>query len=84
MAAPSPPAPNTLVIRRIDFADPENFMWSENVQEVAVRNGWWNPDGPGHAVPVLTPEHVPQLPQLCFYCAVFGRANCFSVIVCPK
>jgi len=39
--------PNTLVIRRIDFADPENFMWSENVQEVAVRNGWWNPDTDG-------------------------------------
>jgi len=37
--------PNGAVIHEIDFNDPENYMWSENVQTVAEEMGWWDPDG---------------------------------------
>ncbi|MFO7524337.1 MAG: C69 family dipeptidase [Ignavibacteriaceae bacterium] len=35
---------NASRIRRIDVNDTENFMFSENVFDVAKENGWWDPD----------------------------------------
>lgn len=35
---------NASRIRRIDVNDAENFMFSENVFDVARENGWWNPE----------------------------------------
>ena len=35
---------NASRIRQIDTQRPDEFMFSENVFEVAKENGWWNPD----------------------------------------
>lgn len=35
---------NASRIRQINTEDPDNFMYSENVFDVARENGWWNPD----------------------------------------
>lgn len=32
-------------IGRIDPNDPENYMFSSNVFDVAIENGWWDPNG---------------------------------------
>lgn len=37
--------PNGAVLDEIDFNDPENYMFSENVKTVAEEMGWWDPDG---------------------------------------
>ena len=31
-------------IGTIDFNDPDNYMYSSNITQVAVDNGWWSPD----------------------------------------
>jgi len=35
---------NASRIRQIDTTDSKNFMFSKNVFEVALQNGWWNPN----------------------------------------
>ncbi len=35
---------NASRIRKIDINDPENFLFSGNVFDVAKDNGWWNPE----------------------------------------
>jgi len=32
-------------IGKIDPKDPENYMFSSNVFDVAIENGWWDPEG---------------------------------------
>jgi dipeptidase len=36
--------PNGSPIQEIDFDDPDHFMYSENIQSVAIENGWYDPD----------------------------------------
>jgi len=36
----------TLRVREIDFDDPDNFMYSANIKEVAEKQGWWKPGEP--------------------------------------
>jgi len=35
---------NASRIRQIDVNKPDEFMYSKNVFEVAIENGWWNPE----------------------------------------
>ena len=35
--------PNWSVIKEIDLADPDNFMASPNYMQVAIDNGWYDP-----------------------------------------
>lgn len=34
---------NQFVIRQIDLSDPDNFLGSSNIHDVATRNGFWDP-----------------------------------------
>ncbi len=36
--------PNWSIIKKIDPDDAENFLVSENYQQVAIEHGWWNPN----------------------------------------
>jgi len=36
--------PNGEVLDEIDFNDPENYMWSDNVKSYAEEMGWWDPE----------------------------------------
>lgn len=36
----------TFRVREIDFDDPGNFMYSDNITEVAEEQGWWKPGEP--------------------------------------
>ena len=38
--------PNIITIREIDFDDPDNFMYSDNIKEVAKDQGWWEEGEP--------------------------------------
>jgi len=57
-------APNTFVIREIDFNDKANFMYSHNVKTFAQDMGWWSPaDGAFDFTKVYTdPEPIPYVP----------------------
>lgn len=35
---------NASTIKEIDLKNPDFFMASDNIFEVAIQNGWWNPD----------------------------------------
>jgi dipeptidase len=37
--------PNWSVIKEIDLEDPDSFMASSNYMQVAIDNGWYDPDG---------------------------------------
>ncbi|KAF4648157.1 hypothetical protein FOZ61_003084 [Perkinsus olseni] len=37
--------PNVFVIREIDPTDGDNFMFSDNIFDIALRLGWWNGEG---------------------------------------
>jgi len=48
---------NASRIREIDLGDPDRFMASKNVFDVARENGWWNPDdGPFEFCYAYDPE----------------------------
>lgn len=38
--------PNIITIREIDFDNPDRFMYSDNIKEVAKEQGWWEEDEP--------------------------------------
>ena len=38
--------PNVFVIREIDFNDSENFLYSPNIKEIALKNKWWEENTP--------------------------------------
>jgi dipeptidase len=35
-------APNSFIIRKMRLDDPDNFMYSENIKDLALANGWWS------------------------------------------
>ncbi|KAF4692520.1 hypothetical protein FOZ63_005945 [Perkinsus olseni] len=37
--------PNTFIIREIDPADGDNFLYSTNMYDIALRYGWWDGSG---------------------------------------
>ncbi|KAF4676889.1 hypothetical protein FOL47_004592 [Perkinsus chesapeaki] len=37
--------PNTFIIRYIDPADGDNFLYSDNMYDIALRYGWWDGSG---------------------------------------
>jgi len=57
-------APNTFIIRTIDFSDTHNFMYSQNMRGFAADMGWWNASrGPFDFTDVFTdPKPVPVVP----------------------
>ena len=38
--------PNVFVIREIDFNDADNFLFSPNIKEIALKHGWWEENTP--------------------------------------
>ena len=38
--------PNVFVIREIDFNDSDNFLYSPNIKDIALKNGWWEENTP--------------------------------------
>jgi dipeptidase len=38
------PIGNAFTIRKMKLNDPENFLYSEGITELAVENGWWRPE----------------------------------------
>eukprot|EP00668_Euglena_longa_P001844 GGOE01002164.1.p1 GENE.GGOE01002164.1~~GGOE01002164.1.p1 ORF type:complete len:644 (+),score=192.42 GGOE01002164.1:276-1934(+) len=57
-------APNTFVIREIDFSDSDNFLYSDNVRSFAKEMGWWKPsDSPfDFTRAYANPNPIPVIP----------------------
>ncbi len=48
---------NASTIKEIDLTDPDHFMASENIFDVAIENGWWSPgEGPFRFCYAYAPE----------------------------